>query len=154
MWLESLVQDLRFGVRMLRKHPLRSLAVIVTFSLGIGLGVLFLAAVGLYGVMSFAVTQRTREIGVRMALGARSGGLVALVLRKGIVRIGIGLGIGLVLATLSSAPLALFLFEVQGRDPVVFGLVVLTLAATGVVASLIPARRVTRVDPAAALGSE
>jgi predicted permease len=119
-----------------------------------GLGALFLAAVGLYGVMSFVVTQRTREIGVRMALGARSGQLVALVLRRGIIQIGLGLGIGLTLALLSSAPLSILLFEVRGRDPRVFVLVVLTLVLTGLLASLFPARRVTRVDPAAALGSE
>jgi len=119
-----------------------------------GFGALFLAAVGLYGVMSFAVTQRTREMGVRMALGAQRGQLVALVMRKGIVRIGIGLGIGLVLAMLAATPLGILLFEVQGRDPAVFGLVVLTLAVTGIVAILVPARRVTRVDPSAALGSE
>jgi len=119
-----------------------------------GMGALFLAAVGLYGVMSFAVEQRTREMGIRMALGAQRGELVALVIRKGIVRMGIGLGIGLVLSLLASAPLSILLFEVQGRDPVVFGLVVLTLAGAGLFASLVPARRVTRVDPSAALASE
>jgi putative ABC transport system permease protein len=67
---------------------------------------------------------------------------------------GIGLGIGLSLALLSSAPLALLLFEVEGRDPVVIGLVAITLAATGLFACLVPARRVTRVDPASALGAE
>ena len=104
--------------------------------------------------MSFAVTQRTREMGVRMALGAQSGQLVGLVMRKGLVQMGIGLGIGLLLSLLASMPLAILLFEARGRDPVVFGLVVLTLALTGILASLVPARRVTRVDPASALGAE
>jgi predicted permease len=119
-----------------------------------GFGALFLAAVGLYGVMSFTVLQRTREVGVRMALGAQRGQLVAMVMRRGIVRMAIGLGIGLVLAMLAATPMGVLLFEVQGRDPVVFSLVVMTLAATGLIASLVPARRVTRVNPASALGSE
>lgn len=119
-----------------------------------GFGALFLASVGLYGVMSFAVTQRTREMGVRMALGARSGELVTLVMRKGVIRIAIGLAIGLALAMLAAYPLAILLFEVQGRETAVIVLVALTLAATGVLASFVPARRVTRIDPASALGSE
>jgi predicted permease len=136
-------------LRMIWFYPVFS-SVFMTF----GFGALFLAAVGLYGMMSFAVAQRTREMGVRLALGAQRGQLVALVMRKGLIRIGIGLGLGLVFALLASAPLALLLFEVQGRDPAVIAMVVVTLAVTGLIACFIPARRVTSVDPATALGSE
>jgi putative ABC transport system permease protein len=119
-----------------------------------GFAALFLAAIGLYGVMSFSVTRRSHEMGVRMALGARGEQLVWLVLKKGVVQLTIGLGIGLGLAALATSPLQFILFGVQARDPVVFGAVVATLALIGLAASFIPARRVTRVDPVIALGAE
>jgi len=122
--------------------------------MGFGFAALFLAAVGLYGVMSFSVTRRSHEMGVRMALGARSGQLVWLVLRKGVVQLGIGLGIGLGLAALASGPLQFILFGVRARDPAVFGAVVTALALVGIVASYVPARRVTRVNPVTALNAE
>jgi predicted lysophospholipase L1 biosynthesis ABC-type transport system permease subunit len=120
----------------------------------LGVAALFLAAVGLYGVMSFAVTQRTQEMGVRMALGAPGGRLVSLVMRRGLIQLGIGLGLGLCLGVLAAGPLQMVLFEIDARDPMVFGMVVMTLAVTGLLASLIPARRVTKVDPVTALTPE
>jgi len=125
-----------------------------TLFMAFGFAALFLAAIGLYGVMSFSVTRRSHEMGVRMALGARGEQLVWLVLRKGVVQLAIGLGIGLGLAALATRPLQFILFGVQARDPVVFGAVVATLALIGLAASFIPARRVTRVDPVIALGAE
>jgi len=119
-----------------------------------GFTALFLGAIGLYGVMSFAVTQRTREMGIRMALGAQSGGLLGLVMRKGIIQLAIGLGIGLTLALFVGGPLQLVLYEVNGRDPAVFGTVAATLAITCLLASFVPAYRVTKVDPVTALTSE
>jgi ABC-type antimicrobial peptide transport system permease subunit len=119
-----------------------------------GFAALFLAAIGLYGVMSFAVTRRSHEMGVRMALGAQGGQLVWLVLKKGVVQLAIGLAIGLGLAALATRPLQFILFGVEARDPAVFGAVVATLALIGLAASIIPARRVTRVDPVIALGAE
>jgi len=119
-----------------------------------GFAALFLAAIGLYGVMSFSVTRRSHEMGVRMALGAQARQLVWLVLRKGVVQLAIGLGIGLGLAALVTSPLQFILFGVQARDPAVFGAVVATLALIGLAASFIPARRVTRVDPVIALNAE
>ena len=116
-----------------------------------GFAALFLAAVGLYGVMSFAVAQRTQEMGVRMAHGARSRQLIGLVMRKGARQLGIGLGIGLGLAILAAGQVQFILFEVNARDPVVFGLVVATLGVAGLLASFVPARRVTKVDPVTAL---
>jgi putative ABC transport system permease protein len=104
--------------------------------------------------MSFSVTRRQHEMGVRMALGAQGEQLVWLVLRKGVGQVTIGLAIGLALAVLATRPLQIILYEVQARDPVVFGVVALSLALVGVSASLIPARRVTRVDPVIALTAE
>jgi len=119
-----------------------------------GAAALFLASVGLYGVMSFSVTRRTREMGVRMALGARNEQLVWLVLRRGVVQLGVGLAIGLTLAALATRPLQFVLYGVQARDPAVFGVVVASLALVCLAASFIPARRVTRVDPVIALTAE
>jgi predicted permease len=136
-------------LRMTWIYPLFS-----TLFMAFGIGALFLAAVGLYGVVSFAVTQRTHEMGVRMALGAESRRLVVLVMKKGIVQIGLGLGIGFLLSLSLGGPMQILLFEVAPRDSAVVGLVVLTLACVGLLASLVPARRVTRVDPARALSSE
>jgi predicted permease len=119
-----------------------------------GFTALFLGAIGLYGVMSFAVTQRTRELGIRMALGAQSGTLLGLVMRKGIIQTVMGLGIGLTLALFTAAPLQLVLYEVNGRDPAVFLMVAATLAVTCLLASFVPAYRVTKVDPLTALASE
>jgi len=115
---------------------------------------LFLAAVGLYGVMSFAVSQRRTEMGVRMALGAQNRSLIGLVMKKGTIQLAIGLAIGLVIAFVAATPLELVLYEVDAHDPVVFGVIVVTLAVTGLVASLVPALRVTKVDPATALHAE
>jgi ABC-type antimicrobial peptide transport system permease subunit len=116
-----------------------------------GFSALFLAAVGLYGVMSFAVAQRTQEMGVRMALGAEGRQLVGLVMRKGAVQLATGLGLGLALAVLAAGRLQIILFEVNARDPAVFATVLFTLAGAGLLASFIPAKRVTRVDPVSAL---
>jgi predicted permease len=125
-----------------------------TMFVAFGCAALFLAAVGLYGVMSFAVARRTQEMGIRMALGAQGGQLVKLIMRKGVIQMVIGLGIGLLLAVLTANPLQIVLYEVNARDPVVFGLVIITLAFTGMLASLVPARRVTKVDPVTALTPE
>jgi predicted permease len=122
-----------------------------TLFMSFGFAALFLAAVGLFGVMSFAVSQRTREFGVRMALGAQGGQLMAMVLRKSALQLAVGLGIGLVLAILAAGPLQMILFEVDARDPVVIGSVTLTLAGAGFLATFLPARRVTKVDPVTAL---
>jgi predicted permease len=120
----------------------------------LGFVAMFLATVGLYGVMSFAVSRRTREMGIRMALGARSVQLLGLTMRKGALQLVVGLGTGLGLAVVAVSPLQWILYDVSARDPFVFSLVVTVLAAVGLLASLIPARRATKVDPVIALGAE
>src|SRR5438067_9013907 len=108
---------------------------------------LFLAPAGLYGVMSFAVTQRTREMGVRSALGAQGRQLVLLVMRKSVIQLVIGLVLGLVLALVASGALQPVLYHVNPRDVMVFIAVVATLAVASPIASYLPARRVAHIDP-------
>jgi putative ABC transport system permease protein len=119
-----------------------------------GLTALLLAVVGLYGVMAFSVSQRSKEIGVRMALGATRGSVLGLVVREGVPLVGIGLVIGLLGAFALSRILESMLFGVGSRDPGVFAAVPLALLAVAVVAMLVPARRATKVDPVKTLGEE
>jgi putative ABC transport system permease protein len=119
-----------------------------------GVCALLLAAAGLYGVMSFAVTQRTREMGVRSALGAQGAQLLFLVMRKSVIQLAIGLFLGLGLALLASGALQPVLYHVNPRDAAVFAAVVASLAVVSLVASFLPARRVTRIDPVVALANE
>jgi putative ABC transport system permease protein len=125
-----------------------------TLFMAFGISALLLAMAGLYGVMSFAVTQRTREIGIRMALGAGNATLIGLVMRRGVAQILVGLAVGLGLALLAVTPMQALLYHVEPRDPAVFALVVVALASSGMTASLIPARLVTRIDPVVALTAE
>jgi hypothetical protein len=115
---------------------------------------LSLAAVGVYGVLSYVVTQRTHEIGVRMALGARPAQVRAIVLRQGLIVAGIGMGVGLAGAFALSRLLQTLAFGVSTRDPLVFVSVALVLGTVVVAAGYIPARRATRVDPLHALRTE
>jgi putative ABC transport system permease protein len=115
---------------------------------------LFLAAIGLYGVMAFHVVQRTREIGVRMALGGERGAIVRLVLRQGMAQIGTGLVAGIILAAPVAWLLRAVLLDVRPFDPLVFGTVLGVLLTAGWLGCMIPALQATRVDPQVALGAE
>jgi len=121
---------------------------------GFGITALLLAVIGLYGVMAYSVSQRSREIGVRMALGATRGSVLGLIFREGFPVLGVGLGVGLMGAFALSRILESMLFGVGARDFGVFALVPLILASVATLAMLIPARRATRVDPAKTLGEE
>jgi putative ABC transport system permease protein len=125
-----------------------------TFFMAFGVCALFLAVAGLYGVMSFAVTQRTREMGVRSALGAPGRQLILLVMRKSLLQLAIGLFLGLGLALLASGFLAPVLYHVDPRDPAVLAIVLTALASASVLASFLPAYRVTKIDPVIALATE
>jgi len=115
---------------------------------------LLLACVGLYGVMSYTVAGRTREIGVRMALGAQRGDVVHLVLREAMLLVGIGLTIGIPLALASGPVLHSFLFGLKSTDPFSLIAVVLLLGIVAALAGFIPARRAAKVDPMVALRYE
>jgi predicted permease len=122
--------------------------------MALGFIALMMGMIGLYGVMSFAVNRRTQEMGIRMALGADAASLVRLVMQRGALQMGLGIVLGIGIAALAASPLAVLLYRADPRDPLVFVLVVLALALTGTLASFVPARRVTKVDPVTALTSE
>ncbi|MFL6193945.1 MAG: ABC transporter permease [Thermoanaerobaculia bacterium] len=115
---------------------------------------LFLAAIGVYGVLSYSVNQRVREIGVRMALGAQNGDVVRLILRQGMLLALLGIGIGLPMAFGLSRVLGTILYEVSPNDPLSFGVISVLLAAIAAVASYLPARRAVEIDPLDALRRE
>ena len=115
---------------------------------------LLLAAIGLYGVASYAVAQRTREIGVRMALGAQPSSVLGLVLGNGLALVGIGLGLGLAIALALAGAMQTLVVGVNARDPVTFIVTPAVLGAIALLATYIPARRATRIDPLIALRTE
>jgi putative ABC transport system permease protein len=115
---------------------------------------LLIAAIGIYGVLAFSVNQRTREIGLRMALGAQPEGVLRLVVGEGMVLALGGVGIGLVAAAALSRTLSSLLFEVPERDPATFAGVAVMLLLVALVACVMPARRASRVDPLIALREE
>lgn len=119
-----------------------------------GLAALLLASVGIYGVVAFSVQQRTREIGIRISLGAQRRDILSLLLGQGARQVAAGLGVGLLLAWGVSRLIGSFLFEVQPGDPAVFLSVTLLLAGVALCACLVPARRAMRVDPQVSLRYE
>ena len=115
---------------------------------------LFLAALGLYGVISYSVTQRTREIGIRMALGAERRSVLALVVGQGFRLAAIGVGLGAAGALLGGRMIQSQLFGVRADDPLTIAMTAAALLAAALLASYLPARRAVRVDPAVTLRSE
>ena len=115
---------------------------------------LTLAAVGIYGVISYSVAQRTREVGIRMALGADTIDVLNLVVRDGLKLVLIGIGIGLAGALLLTRLMSTLLFGVTATDTVTYVTVALTLIIVALIACCIPARRATKVDPLTALRFE
>jgi putative ABC transport system permease protein len=112
---------------------------------------LFLAAIGLYGVMSYSVSQSTRELGVRMALGATVRDLLRLVILRGLRLTIAGVAIGLTAALLLTRLMGNLLYKISPRDPIAFGVALIILLAVALLACFLPARRATRVDPVQAL---
>jgi ABC-type antimicrobial peptide transport system permease subunit len=132
--------------------------VIVTMFTIFGVVAIVLAAVGIYGVTSFSVSQRTQEFGVRMALGADQRRILRMLLGQGGVQVGLGLFAGLGLAVLATTlghdAIGNVLFSVNPHDPVIFTAVVALVTLVALMATLVPARRATRVDPMTALRAE
>ena len=119
-----------------------------------GAAALFLAAVGVYGVLSFSVSQRTQEIGVRVALGANGSDVRGLVVRQGLTLAAVGVALGLLGAFGITRVIQSLLYNVTATDPISFGGVSVFLALIAAVASYLPARRATNVDPIVALRNE
>jgi ABC-type antimicrobial peptide transport system permease subunit len=124
--------------------------------LATGLGALgtLLAAIGLYGVIAFSVSRRTREIGVRMALGAKPDGVLKLIMRQGLVLAALGVVVGGLLAAAAGQAISALLFGITPFDPVAWGLAIVVLFLAAGLANLIPANRAMRIDPLQALRME
>jgi len=131
-------------------RPRFQLVLLLVFA---GIAVL-LATIGVYGVVSYSVSQRTQEIGIRVALGARAGDVSRLVLREGLLMGGLGVAVGLAAAVASTRVLRSLLFEVTPTDPTTLGAVACLLLAVAIAATLLRARRATKVDPMVALRYE
>jgi len=131
--------------------PARVTGLLLGFS---GILALVLTWIGLFGVISFAVSQRTREIGVRMAMGARRSDVLRLVMRQGLLVTGIGLVIGMGCAFAAARLLSSLLYGIKPDDPATIAAVVVGLTAVTMLACYIPARRAARVEPTAALRYE
>ncbi len=115
------------------------------------LAALLLAAVGVYGLISYSVAQRTREIGIRVALGAQPRQVLGRIMREGLLLAVAGVGIGLLGSLLAARVLSTFLFGIGASDPLTFGSVALLLLAVACLATYVPSRRALRVDPVTAL---
>jgi predicted permease len=113
-----------------------------------------LAAIGLYGVVAFSVARRTKEIGLRMALGAEPSGVMAMVMRQGLLLVGMGLGVGAALAVGVAFVLRGLLYGVTPLDPLAWGAAALALLTAGALANAVPARRAMRVEPLTALRTD
>jgi ABC-type antimicrobial peptide transport system permease subunit len=124
--------------------------VLVAFAVG----ALVIAAVGLYGVLAFGVSQRTREIGVRIALGAQAPGVIGLIVRRGMLLTGCGIAVGALGTVAAARLLRTLVYETSIYDPWTLGLVPVVLALVALVACYLPARRAARIDPVVALRTE
>ena len=129
----------------------RMFAKLVSFFGGLSL---LLACIGLYGVMAYAVVQRTHEIGIRKALGAQAGSVLRMILRESLLLVAAGAALGLLAAYFSTRLIASFLFQLKPNDPVALGSAVAALVMVACVAAFLPARRAARVDPMIALRYE
>jgi ABC-type antimicrobial peptide transport system permease subunit len=119
-----------------------------------GLLATLLAGIGLYGILAYSTSQRTREIGIRMALGARRATVVGLIVREVLVLAGVAIAVTVPLAVLATRALRSQLFGVSNADPMVYGAGILVICVVAVAAGIIPARRAATVDPTSALRND
>jgi ABC-type antimicrobial peptide transport system permease subunit len=156
LWLDSTLQDIRFSLRSMRKNAALTLTVIATLALlGTFAGIaLLLASVGIYGVISYSVSQRTREIGIRMALGARPGDILKSVVGQGAVLSMAGIAVGIIASFFLTRFMSSLLFGVGRTDPLTFCAVAIALSLVALAASFLPALRGAKADPLSALRCE
>jgi predicted permease len=145
------------GVKTMDEHKTYALwapNMAASFSLAFGVVAILLSAVGLYSVMAYVVSQRTREVGIRMALGANRADVLKMITRQGMRLAAVGVGIGLLLSLALAQVLSSLLIGISGYDVTTFILVPTLLAGVALVACYLPARRATKVDPLVALRYE
>ena len=142
VWVDDAVRDPRHSTRLLRRNPLFALTAVLSL------------AIGIYGVSAYMVTSRTREFGIRIALGARPATVLAMVLRQGLSLAVVGSALGLALSAVAGRLMRAFLFGAAPVDLVTFVAVAGTFLPVGLAASYWPARRATRIDPIEALRYE
>lgn len=131
----------------LRRYPFYLIGTFATLAL-------VLAMIGLYGLISYSVLRRTREIGIRLALGAQREDILRLIVRQGVIATLAGVGIGLVAGLASVRVMASLLYGIDSGDWIIFVCVAILLATIAITASYVPARRATQVDPMVALRNE
>ena len=147
------VFDIKTMDERLSKSVAQSRFIMLLLAVFGGLAML-LAAVGIYGVMAYTVTQRTREIGIRMALGAQQGDVLGMVIREGLSLTVAGIAIGLVGAWVATRAMTSLLFGISATDLLTFAVISAVLAVVALGACFVPARRATKVDPMIALRYE
>src|SRR5262249_55277023 len=157
--VRAIVRELNPNLPVTNAMPLSEVTAILlipqriaaALAASLGVVVLLLAAIGIYGVTSYSVNRRTREIGIRMALGADRRSVMRLVVRQGVVLTAAGVALGVVAAAAGAHLIRGWLLGVSAFDPVAFGGAARLLAAVSLAASYLPARRAMRVDPMIAL---
>jgi ABC-type antimicrobial peptide transport system permease subunit len=146
-----------FAVKTMDQHKTYALwapNMAASFSLAFGVVAILLSAVGLYSVMAYVVSQRTREVGIRMALGANRSDVMKMITRQGMRLAAVGVGIGLLLALALAKVVSALLIGISGYDVTTFVVVPVLLTVVALVACYLPARRATKVDPLVALRYE
>jgi ABC-type antimicrobial peptide transport system permease subunit len=138
----------------LMRQPMRFFQIFATLFIVFGIVALALSSIGLYAVMTFSVSRRVREMGIRLALGATSSNVIRMVFRQAAWQVGIGMAIGFLAGSALVRVIGAALFQVRPSDPIVTILVAAVLGGTALLACLMPARRATRVDPVMALRTE
>ena len=147
------IADVRTVAEIYSRSMARTSFTLIMLGIAAGMALL-LGLVGIYGVISYSVSQRTREIGIRMALGAQQSTVRQMFVRHGLVLAGIGVGCGIIAATALTRLMSALLFQVSPFDPITYASVPLVLLAAALLASYVPARRATTIDPADALRVE
>jgi ABC-type antimicrobial peptide transport system permease subunit len=147
------VQEVRTQTQQI-EATLTNERVFATLTGGFGLLALILASIGIYGIMAYTVSRRTNEIGIRMALGARSTAVLSMILRETFLLAFIGIVAGLAAAAALTRLATSMLYELTPTDPLTFGSAALLLVAIALAAGFTPARRASRVDPMTALRHE